>query len=111
MGGSTGADVGQHTATTAAAETRPGGGNGPRWRNAARLSVVVVLVTVMVVFRRDLVRSITVLTHLRLRWYALALLAEMVSVPPLAFRRRRLLPAGAPPPRRRSMIAITLSGS
>ena len=111
MGGSTGADVAQQTATTAAEETRPGGRNGPRWRNAARLSVVVVLVTVMVVFRRDLVRSITVLAHLSLRWYALAVLAEIVSVTAFAFSRRRLMAAGGPPPRRRSMLAITLSGS
>ena len=111
MGGSTGADVAQHTATTAAAQTRPGGGNGPRWRNAARLSVVVILVTVMVVFRRDLVRSISVLTHLSLRWYALAVLAEIVSVTAFALSRRRLLAVGGPPPRRRSMVAITLSGS
>jgi putative heme transporter len=111
VGGSTGADVAQQTATTAAQETGPGGRNGPRWRNAARLSVAVVLVTVMVVFRRDLVRSIIVLTHLSLRWYALAMLAEIVSVTAFAFSRRRLLAAGGPPPRRRSMVAITLSGS
>jgi len=111
VGGSTGADVAQQTATTAAGETRPGGPNGPRWRNVARLSVAVILVTVMVVFRRDLVRSITVLTHLSLRWYALAVLAEIVSVTAFAFSRRRLLAAGGPPPRRRSMVAITLSGS
>jgi putative heme transporter len=111
VGGSTGADVAQQTATTAAGETRPGGPNGPRWRNVARLSVAVVLVTVMVVFRRDVVRSITVLTHLSPRWYALAVLAEIVSVTAFAFSRRRLLAAGGPPPRRRSMIAITLSGS
>src|SRR6201992_1053328 len=112
MGGSTGADVAQHTATTAAAQTRPGGGNGPRWRNAARLSVVVILVTVMVVFRRDLVRSISVLTHLSLRWYALAVLAEIVSVTAVALSRRRLRAVGgAAPRRRRSMVALTLSGS
>ena len=111
MGGSTGADVAQHTATAAAEETRPGGRNGPRWRNAARLSVAVILATVMVIFHRDLVRSISVLTHLNLRWYALAVLAEIVSVTSFAFSRRRLLAVGGPPPRRRSMVAITISGS
>jgi uncharacterized protein (TIRG00374 family) len=111
VGGSTGADVAQQTATTAAGETRPGGPNGPRWRNAARLAVAVALVTAMVVFRRDLVRSITVLTHLSPRWYALAVLAEIVSVTAFAFSRRRLLAAGGPPPRRRAMVAITVSGS
>ena len=111
MGGSTGADVAQQTATTAGEQTRQGGRNGPRWRNAARLSVAVILVTVMVVFRRDLVRSISVLTHLSLRWYALAVLAEIVSVTSFAFSRRRLLAVGGPPPRRRSMVAITISGS
>jgi uncharacterized protein (TIRG00374 family) len=111
VGGSTGADVAQQTATEAAAENRPGGRDGPRWRNAARLAVAVILTTMIVVFHRDFARSISVLAHLNVRWYALAVLAAIVSVASFALSRRRLLAVGGRPPRRRSMVAITVSGS
>ncbi|HEY0717296.1 MAG TPA: lysylphosphatidylglycerol synthase transmembrane domain-containing protein [Streptosporangiaceae bacterium] len=112
MGGSTGADVAERTATEAADQARRGERGSPRWRGGARLSLAAVLAAVVAVYHRDLVRSFSVLDHLNFRWFALAVLAESVSVLSFAFSRRRLLAVGAePPPRRRAMVAITVSGS
>ena len=111
MGGSTGADVAHTTATTAAEDTRRSQRGSARWRLAARVSVVVVLATVMAVCHRDLVRSVSALAHLNVRWFALAVLAEAVSVTSFALSRRRLMAVSGRPPRRRSMVAITVSGT
>jgi putative heme transporter len=111
VGGSTGADVAEKTATEAADDTRRDERGSPRWRIAARLSLVAVLASVMAVYHRDLVRSFSVLGHLSFRWFALAMLAEIVSVLSFASSRRRLLAVSGEPPRRRAMAAITVSGS
>jgi hypothetical protein len=73
--------------------------------------VVAVLATVMAVCHRDLVRSVSALAHLNVRWFALAVLAEAVSVTSFALSRRRLMAVSGRPPRRRSMVAITVSGT
>jgi uncharacterized protein (TIRG00374 family) len=111
VGGSTGADVAEKTATEAAGGTRRDERGSPRWRIAARLSLVAVLAAVIAVYHREFVRSFTVLGHLSFRWFALAVLAEIVSVVSFALSRRRLLAVSGEPPRRRDMVAITVSGS
>ena len=111
MGGSTGADVAQRTATEAADDTSRDARGKPRWRSAARLAMVAILAGILAVYHRDLVRSFSVLRHLSGRWFVLAVAAEMVSVVSFALSRRRLLAVGGRPPSRWAMIRITYSGS
>jgi hypothetical protein len=111
VGGSTGADVAEKTATEAADDTRRDERGSPRWRIAARFSLAAALAAAIAVYHRDFVRSFSVLGHLSFRWFALAVLAEIVSVVSFALSRRRLLAVSGRPPRRRAMVAITVSGS
>lgn len=111
MGGSTGADVAQQTATEAADDTSGEARGSPRWRIAARLAMVAILAGMVAIYHRDLFRSFGALRHLSGRWFVLAAAAEMVSVMSFALSRRRLLAVSGRPPSRWAMIRITYSGS
>ncbi len=108
VGSGTGAKVAE---TEAAEDTRHGGRGSPRWRIAARLAVAAVIAAIVVVYHRDLFRSLGVLDQLRWAWFVLALAAETASVLAFAFSRRRLLRASGRPPSRRAMIGISYAAS
>jgi len=107
----TGAEV---TETEAAADTGTGSRGrwgSPRWRMAARAAGAPVIVAIVVVYHRDLFRSLGVLRHLSARWLVLAVAAEAASILAFAASRRRLLQASGRPPSRRAMAAITCAAS
>jgi len=83
----------------------------PRWRMAARVSLAAIIAAVVVVYHRDLFRSLGVLSRLNGKWFVLAVAAEVASLLAFAFSRRRLLRAGGRPPSRRAMIEITCAAS
>jgi uncharacterized protein (TIRG00374 family) len=111
VGGSTGADVAQKTATEAADDTRRDVRGRPRWRIAARLGLVAIVAGMVAIYHRDLVRSFSELSHLSGRWFVLAVMAETASVLSFAFSRRRLLYVSGRPPSRWAMIRITYAAS
>ena len=97
-GSGTGATV---TETGTAEDTGRGARDGrasPRWRMAARVSVAAIIAAVVVVYHRDLFRSLGVLRRLDAKWFVLAVAAEVASLLAFAFSRRRLLRAGGRPP-------------
>jgi putative heme transporter len=108
VGSGTGAKVAE---TEAAEDTRDGGRGSPRWRIAARLAVVAAITAIVVVYHRDLFRSLGVLDRLRWTWFVLAIVAETASVLAFAFSRRRLLQASGRPPSRRAMVGISYAAS
>ena len=59
--------------------------------------MVAVLAGMVVIYHRDLVRSLRVLGHLSSRWFALAVAAETASVLAFAFSRRLLLSVSVQP--------------
>jgi uncharacterized protein (TIRG00374 family) len=100
--------------TEAAEETSRGsrGRRGsPRWRIAARVAAPAVVVTIVVVYHRDLFRSLGVLDRLSGKWFVLAVAAEAVSILAFASSRRRLLQVSGRPPSRRAMAGITCAAS
>jgi len=90
------------------ADARP---RSPRWRLAARLALGALLVVIVVVYHRYLAQSFRALGGLDWTWFALAVVAETVSILAFAFSRRRLLLASGRQPRRRAMIAITYASN
>ena len=62
---------------------------------AARVSLAAIIAAVVVVYHRDLFRSLGVLSRLNGKWFVLAVAAEVASLLAFAFSRRRLLRAGA----------------
>ena len=65
----------------------------------------------MVVYHRDLFRSLGVLDRLSGKWFVLAVAAEAVSILAFASSRRRLLQVSGRPPSRRAMAGITCAAS
>ena len=108
VGSGTGAKVAE---TGAAEDTRHGGRGSPRWRIAARLAVAAVIAAIVVVYHRDLFRSLGVLDQLKWAWFVLALAAETASVLAFAFSRRRLLQASGLLAEPGAMIGISYAAS
>jgi hypothetical protein len=78
---------------------------------AAPAAVAAVIVAIVVVYHRDLFRSLGVLGSLSGKWFVLAVAAEAISILAFAASRRRLLRASGRPPSRRTMAGITCAAS
>jgi putative heme transporter len=107
--------TGAGVAGTEAAEDTSEGSRGrrgsPRWRIAARAAAPAVVVAIVVVYHRDLFRSLGVLDRLSGKWFVLAVAAEAASILAFASSRRRLLQVSGRPPTRRAMAGITCAAS
>jgi putative heme transporter len=94
----------------------PGGQDPPRRRRPwARVVLVAlamaVLVTVIIVDRHTLARSLSALDGLDLVWFAAAIACEVVSLLAFGLSRRRLLAADGHNARIGSVLAITYAGN
>jgi uncharacterized membrane protein YbhN (UPF0104 family) len=102
----------------------PGSGSGPDPRAAAvrpgirrwvRVVIVVlavaVLTTVIVVDRHTLAQSLNAIGGLDLRWFALAIICECLSLTAFGLSRRRLLRADGNKAAFGSVMAITYAGN
>ena len=105
-------------------DTGPGPGSGPGPRAAAvrpgirrwvRVVIVVlavaVLTTVIVVDRHTLAQSLNAIGGLDLRWFALAVICECLSLTAFGLSRRRLLRADGHKAAFGSVMAITYAGN
>jgi uncharacterized protein (TIRG00374 family) len=72
---------------------------------------VAVIVTVLVLDRHALGESLSALGSLDLRWFAVAIIAEIGSLVAFGLSRRRLLRAGGDQARFSSVMAITYAGN
>jgi putative heme transporter len=109
-----------HHAPAGAGRNGPGGPGGPaeprirrrRWGRLLLLAVVVaVIVTVLILDRHALGQSLSALGSLDLRWFAVAIVAEIGSLVAFGLSRRRLLRAGGDQARFSSVMAITYAGN
>jgi uncharacterized protein (TIRG00374 family) len=105
-------------------DTGPGPGPGPqptgtgarpgirRWvRVVIAVLAVAVLITVIVVDRQTLAESLSAIGGLDLRWFALAIVCELLSLTAFGLSRRRLLRADGHKAAFGSVMAITYAGN
>lgn len=83
-----------------------------RWGRVLVLAVgAAVIVTVLILDRRALGESLSALGSLDLRWFAVAIVAEIGSLVAFGLSRRRLLRADGDQARFSSVMAITYAGN
>src|SRR6516162_2048848 len=83
-----------------------------RWvRVVIAVLAVAVLITVIVVDRHTLAESLSAIGGLDLRWFALAIVCECLSLVAFGLSRRRLLRADGDQARFSSVMAITYAGN
>jgi putative heme transporter len=98
-----------HGPQPTAAGTRPG---IRRWvRTVIVVLAVAVLITVIVVDRHTLAQSLSAIGGLDLRWFALAIVCECLSLTAFGLSRRRLLRADGHKAAFGSVMAITYAGN
>jgi uncharacterized protein (TIRG00374 family) len=102
--------VGTEAAEDTSKDSR-GRRGSPRWRIAARVAAPAIVVAIVVIYHRDLLRSLGVLDRLSGKWFVLAVAAEAASILAFAASRRRLLQVSGRPPSRRAMAGITCAAS